>query len=262
MALIIVVLLGLCAGSFVNALVWRLKNKKDWVRERSICPDCKHTLSGKDLVPVLSWLELRGRCRYCNKKIHWQYPLVEVICAALFATSYLFWPLALSGIGWPVFAVWLLIVTVGLALSVYDFKWMILPDGLVLTLSILSVIFALLRSWQLQSPNNLVFSVVAAAFLFGLFWLIFQISDGKWIGGGDVKMMPALGLLSGGITAAVLVIFGSSLAGVVIAIPLIISGKGGRQTKLPYGPLLLIATFVVVLFGQSAIEWYKSLVGL
>src|SRR5690242_7308270 len=110
------VVLGLCLGSFVNALVWRLHEQeelkiakpKGWrkrlrelsiMRGRSMCPHCRYQLAVVDLVPVVSWLSLRGKCRYCSKPIGWQYPVVEAGVAVLFALSYVWWPLALHGYG-------------------------------------------------------------------------------------------------------------------------------------------------------------------
>src|SRR5438105_4077844 len=102
--LVILAGLGLAFGSFINALVWRIHEKKDWVRQRSQCPHCGHKLAAKDLVPVISWLALRGRCRYCGKPISLQYPLVELAMAAVFISSYYFWPGGVAGVGeWLLF---------------------------------------------------------------------------------------------------------------------------------------------------------------
>ena len=103
MIVLILFVFGLIFGSFVNAYVWRFKKRKNWVSERSICPNCKHVLRAKDLVPVLSWLSLRGKCRYCKKPISAQYPAVELFTALLFALSYAFWPYSLTLLGWLAF---------------------------------------------------------------------------------------------------------------------------------------------------------------
>src|SRR4051812_47403609 len=112
MLIFIILALGLCAGSFVNALVWRIheqtkstklkaKDKKNLsiINGRSICPACKHNLAWYDLIPVVSWLVLRGKCRHCAKPISTQYPLVELICGLVFAVSYIFWPVSLDSGG-------------------------------------------------------------------------------------------------------------------------------------------------------------------
>src|SRR5690606_23636863 len=98
---------GLILGSFVNAFVWRLHEKKDWVGGRSECPHCHHKLAPKDLVPVLSWLSLGGKCRYCHKPIP-DSPLVELAVPVLFVLSYIFWPMGYGNESLFVFACWLL----------------------------------------------------------------------------------------------------------------------------------------------------------
>src|SRR5574337_1009102 len=146
--------LGLCFGSFVNALVWRLRQTElkaqsskpkaknsqfpipnsqfSILTGRSVCPRCHHELAWYDLIPLLSWLFLRGRCRYCHRPISWQYPLVEATMAAVFVISYFYWSGGIFGVGdWLLFITWLA-ASVGLmALLVYDLRWMILSDRLI-----------------------------------------------------------------------------------------------------------------------------------
>ena len=144
MVYVILVLLGLCFGSFVNALVWRIKSKKDWVKARSVCVNCKHQLSVLDLVPVLSWIFLRAKCRYCKKPISIQYPLVELLTAGLFIASYHWWPYVISTdiSSWLPFAVWLVCVVGLVAMAVYDLRWMIIPDKIVVPLIALATTLA------------------------------------------------------------------------------------------------------------------------
>src|SRR3990167_681571 len=136
---VLVVLLGLVAGSFVNAWVWRRRqleikkqNRLSVVSGRSQCPDCGHQLSAKDLVPVISWLWLRGRCRYCKKPISRQYPIVELLTAAVFVLSYYYWPGGVETIGdWLSLSLWLLSLIGLVALAVYDSRWLILPNQII-----------------------------------------------------------------------------------------------------------------------------------
>jgi len=258
MVVLTIFLMGLILGSFDNALVWRLKNKKDWVKARSICPQCKHQLAAKDLVPVLSWLSLGGKCRYCAKKISAQYPLVELITAALFVTSYLLWPMQLNAVGWAALIVWLAGVVIMVALAVYDYKWMILPNIMVAWLYGGAIGFALLRAIQGNAPGQFVLAIVSGGVLFGLFWVLYQVSKGKWIGGGDVKLVFALGVFAGTPFLATAIIFLASLLGTIWALPLLLTKKYSSKTKIPFGPLLLFATFVVVLVGQSLVDFYKK----
>lgn len=273
MIILILFLLGICVGSFVNAFVWRLheqeRSKKKPRKElsilqgRSMCVHCRHQLGAKDLVPVLSWLELRGKCRYCHKPISWQYPLVEVSTAALFVFSYLWWPYGLETAGMIQFGFWLITAAIFMILAVYDLKWMLLPNKIVYPLIALSLAGVILQSVLLRD-----FSVVWQAFwgvvcLFGLFWFLFQLSNGKWIGGGDVKLAAALGLIVGGPIQAVLVIFLASLLGMFVSVPLMVRGKKSMTSKVPFGPFLLAATVIVVLFGDRMIDWYtKTLLGM
>ena len=134
---VILIAFGLCAGSFVSAVVWRVRkqetgNKKQELsilKGRSQCPHCCHVLAWHDLIPLFSWLSLRGRCRYCSQPISWQYPLTELAAVGIFTVSYAYWPGGVYGVGdWVVLITWL-ITSVGLlALLVYDLKWMLLPN--------------------------------------------------------------------------------------------------------------------------------------
>src|SRR5438132_1586903 len=139
MLVIILVLLGLCAGSFVNAAVWRLhgQGKRQKLKNRSLsilhgrsmCPHCRHELAAADLIPIISWVALKGRCRYCKRPISIQYPLVELATAAVFSLSYVWWPVSLAGNGQRLLLATWLVCSVGLmALLAYDFKWLLLPN--------------------------------------------------------------------------------------------------------------------------------------
>lgn len=267
MIVITLLLLGLVLGSFVNALVWRLhqtdgkikKNEKlSITRGRSMCVHCKHELAAKDLIPILSWLELRGKCRYCKKPISWQYPTVELLTSVLFAASYVFWPNGLTTLlGWTQLLLWLFATVIFVALIVYDLRWMILPNKLVYILIVIATIFALNQLWLLPAREVIIGVLGALVFSAGLFYLLFQISGGKWIGGGDVKLAVALGLLLGSAISAVQMLFLASLGGSIIAVPLLIAGKAGRKTQLPFGPFLIMATYIVVLFGADITGWYE-----
>lgn len=254
-------------GSFVNALVWRLrqneKSKKDkrlsiW-HGRSMCPDCRHKLSVLDLIPVVSWLALRGKCRYCHKPIHWQYPVVEMVTALVLIISLIWWPFELSSVlDWLIFATWTLIVTVIMALVVYDIKWMILPSKLVYSLGVGALILQVLRVVNEKDLSLLWPALLAALALGGVFWLIYQLSAGKWIGGGDVRLGFAMGLLLGPVKAF-LAVMAASYLGLAVAVFLVIVRKYKAKMRLPFGPLLLIGTIAAFLFGSFFIERYLSI---
>ncbi len=270
MIILVLVLLGLCLGSFVNALVWRLheqdqlvgKKAKKAAKElsisqgRSMCPDCRHQLGFWDLLPVVSWLGLRGKCRYCHQAISWQYPLVEVLTAILFVFSYLFWPYDWTTLGIFQFVIWLVMVVGFMALTVYDIRWQILPDRIVYPLIVVASINALVVSVINKDPMHLVYALTGIACLAGLFYVIFQVSSGKWIGGGDVKLGVVIGLLVTGPVNAVLVLFAASVLGLLVALPDVLRKKSGLSKRIAFGPFLMAAAVIVFLFGADLADWY------
>jgi prepilin signal peptidase PulO-like enzyme (type II secretory pathway) len=224
-----------------------------------MCTHCGHELATKDLMPVLSWVSLGGKCRYCRTPISWQYPVVESATAVLFAVSYVAWPLPLHGTGLFQLCCWLGFLVAFMALAIYDFRWYILPDRIVLPLIILAAAEVAAVALSLHSFAALWQPALGVLIIFGLFWLLFQVSGGKWIGGGDVKLAAVLGLLAGNPVKAFLVIFVSSLIGTLVSIPLLMQGKKGLRVHIPFGPYLLAATVVVVLYGQRLVDWYQNL---
>ncbi len=265
---------GLCLGSFVNALVWRLheqeeggsrkarskKNKElSIVHGRSMCPHCRHTLAARDLVPVVSWLSLKGKCRYCGKAISWQYPLVELATAAFFVASYGFWPLGFDARGVVTFVGWLVLLTGFMALLVYDVRWMLLPNRLTAPMAVIAGVFLVVDIVIFDGGWSAALQALLAVVVGGgLFWLLFQLSQGKWIGGGDVKLGAVIGLTLQQPSLVLLVIFLASVLGTLVAVPLLATGKATRKTQLPFGPYLILATIVVRLFGEVMVSWYSN----
>jgi len=270
MIILILIVLGLCLGSFVNALVWRvhkqfnIKKKADKeqysiVRGRSMCPHCKHELSARDLIPVISWLSLGGKCRYCHKPIE-DSPLVEVITAGLFVVSYIYWPNGFTSQGTTLFILWLGFLTGFMALAVYDLKWYLLPNRLVYPLAGLAILqLALVLVFFHGGSHALLAAAYGVLIGGGIFWVLFQISNGKWIGGGDVKLGALLGLIVGGPANSLLLLFLASLLGTIVALPLLLTGKMKRTSRLPFGPFLIAAAIIVYLFGASLIAWYDRI---
>ena len=239
-------LYGLIIGSFLNALVWRLRKKRNWVKERSECVHCHHVLAPKDLIPVVSWIWLKGKCRYCRKKID-DSPLSELGLGILFASSYVFWPYVLQSEGdIALFILWLIILSLFVVLCIYDFKWFLLPDTFTYSLIPLAVGFAALR--DVVGGTGFPAACLGAVVCFGLFYVLYQVSKGQWIGGGDVKIAFSLGLLAGSAGGSLALIFLSSFIGTVYALPLIVRKKRLKNVQVPYGPFLIFATILVVLF--------------
>lgn len=233
------------------------------MKGRSMCPDCTHTLAAKDLVPVLSWLTLGGKCRYCRKPISGQYPLIELLTATVFVLSYAWWPLGLDARGIFDLAAWLLVVVCFMALSLYDLKWFELPDKVVLPAAILVTIQCIVDAFVFHGGwQELASRAAAMVIIGGLFMGLYVLSKGNWIGFGDVKIAPVLGLLAATPSKSLLVIFLASLLGTLAAVPLMARGKAHRNTHIPFGPFLLVATAITVLFGSKIIDAYLRLMSI
>jgi leader peptidase (prepilin peptidase)/N-methyltransferase len=275
MIIVILVVLGLCLGSFINALVWRLheqavqvgKKKPDKrylkqlsiARGRSICPDCRHDLAVRDLVPVISWLGLKGKCRYCRKPIPVQYPLVELVTGLLFGASYIWWPVVLNGAQIAVFGLWLVLLVGLIALLVYDLRWMLLPNRIIYPLGVVAVIQAIVTISTADRPliafTNTILAVVVGG---GIFYMLFQVSKGKWIGGGDVKLGWLLGLVVATPARSLLLIFIASVFGSLVSLPLLATNRLKRTSTIPFGPFLIVGAIIVQLFGVHILHWYQQ----
>lgn len=260
MAITLLVILGLALGSFVNAFVWRFHEGKDWINARSMCTKCQRELKARDLVPILSWVWLRGKCRYCHNKISVQYPIIEASVTILFLLSYFYWPTAIQGVEVVVFALWLLITTGLVALALYDLRYMLLPTKLIYTLLGLAVIASSIIIYRSTSPLAVFIEMIAASLIGGgIFYIIYLISGGKWIGGGDVRIGFLLGLLAATPGLSLLLIFIASLIGAAVSLTLMSFKRLKRTSLIPFGPFLITALFIVQLYGQHIVHWYNGL---
>ena len=272
---IVLLIFGLSLGSFVNALVWRLHEQERLLEEkpkgigtklkklsitrgRSMCTHCNHELAPKDLVPVFSWLWLRGKCRYCQKPIN-DTPFTELALPALMLLSYVAWPY--SSIGWtPLmiasFAVWSIILTCFLALAVYDTKWQLLPNKIVVPVTVFVALLVGLLAYELADWTIARDAIIAGAAFFGLFYAMYQISDERWIGGGDVKLALSLGMLAGSLLHTALLLFIASVLGLIAALPGIVQHTRSVKSAIPFGPFLIAAGVIVFLWGAEIQTWY------
>lgn len=237
-------ILGLVVGSFANAALWRLEKKKNVLWERSECVHCHHKLGFSDLIPVLSFLLLRGRCRYCRQKISWQYPIVEFVSglAVLYIYHYS------GGPAETIFLAGMFLVT--FLIFVYDLKFLIIPDVLV----ILGSAWVLAGGFWLASPlaSGAVWTALAV-FLF--FFLMHQLSKGRWVGGGDAKLGFMLGLWLGwplGILGLLL----AYVTGAMVGLGLMAFKKATLKSQIPFGPFLISGAWLAYLWGSLILEWY------
>jgi leader peptidase (prepilin peptidase)/N-methyltransferase len=213
--------IGLILGSFLNALLFRYNTGRSVMHGRSACMRCGHTLCALDLVPVLSFVFLRGRCRYCGAKISWQYPLVELVAAVLAVATFVLNPEPLWFAYW--FAVWMAL----LFITVYDLRHKIIPWSASLTLLGLALIYALFfGTW------------LGAVWALPLF-LLSAVSKGTWMGWGDGLLELSLGLLLG-FTAGLTALFAAFWAGAFVGIALIALRRGVTiKSEVPFAPFLI-----------------------
>lgn len=279
MIIVALLIYGLCLGSFVNALVWRVHkqaeeedkkkpNKKllkdlSVSRGRSMCPSCRHTLAAKDLIPVLSWLSLKGKCRYCSKRVSVQYPLVELATAGLFVVSYLAWPEPFTAPQIAIFVLWLVILVGLMALTVYDARWMLLPNRIIYPLWGVAAVQAAIRVASSSTPLTTAASIATGTAVGGgVFLLLFHASKGKWIGYGDVRLGWLFGAVVGSAGRSLTVIFLASLLGCLFALPALINRKLQGSSEIPFGPFLIAGTIIVYLFGTNILDWYLRIFNL
>ena len=279
------VLVGLCMGSFAGAQTWRLRahqlkadkkageqvNKKEYERlkpladtkvskDHSRCLHCGYALRWYDLIPVVSWLSLGGKCRQCRKPIGTFELAIELSMAAFFVLSYLLWPYTLDT--WQTISTFILWLVAGVGLGIlfaYDAKWFLLPDianfvviGAGALVSLLSIIFA---ADPLTQFLNVIFSVFI---LSGLYWVLYIISKKQWIGFGDVKLGLGLALLLADWRLALIALFAANLIGTLAVLPGLFIGKLKGRSHVPFGPFLILGTVVAQFAGIALIGYYTS----
>lgn len=264
---IIIGLFGLLIGSFVNAAVWRLHNKHTGKKQdnsvwhgRSVCPDCKHQLAWYDLIPVISWLTLGSKCRYCRKPISPQYPVVELASAVLFALSYSALKPATT-LGWVDFVFWSYYLAVLIVLSVYDLRWYLLPDAVLLPAIIVAIVQLGIHLSIGQPAATIGYTMLAAFLAGGFFYALAAVSKGRWMGGGDIKLVFFLGLILGLSRTGLMLLLAFNGAA-IIGLLLIAVGIKKRSDQLPFGPFLVGAAIAAHLYGAPIIAWYLRLTGL
>lgn len=270
MIMMFVFILGLAIGSFISASAWRMheqeelssakkKPNKDLSisKGRSMCEHCSHTLSAKDLVPVFSWVSLKGRCRYCKKKLSWEYPAVELATGVLFVLSLQAWEFQ-ENFDYISFIVWLFLLGGLIFLAVYDLKWLILPNKVVYPMIVVATSLVAVQSIFFGGGPEMVRDhVLGLAFAGGIFYLLFIVSKGRWIGGGDVKLGIFIGI-SLGLSRSVLAFILAFNSAALVILPLLLLGVVKRKTPIPFGPFLIFATITSTLYGYEIIQWYSD----
>ncbi len=262
-----VFILGLIIGSFLNCLIWRLHTGESMMG-RSHCPKCKKDIPWYDNVPVLSYILLLGKCRHCQKKISFQYPLVEFITGVLFVIAFIVElkiPTALLDSSEIYLSQFLIVVRAWFVIAVmvivfiYDLRWYLILDRVMVPAMIVILFLNTWLAFLGENPWDSLWKMLFSTIIGGGFFLMqFLISRGKWIGGGDIR----LGFLMGITLSWPMIIEALMLAyivGSIVGIFMILLGKKKWGSKLPFGVFLSTATIVVLFWGQIIFDWYSRL---
>lgn len=238
---ILFLIYGIVIGSFLNVLIYRMPRKEEFVKTRSHCMNCGYQLRWYDLLPLISWIQLGGKCRSCKTKISIQYPLIELLNGVAYLGIYF-----LLGMTWWTF-VSCVVFSILLVIFIIDLRHMIIPNGLVIALLVISVI------WTIYDGHYL--NHILGFFSVSLLLLLLAIVTKGGMGMGDVKLMAVAGLLLGwqGIILALMV---GAIIGSVIGVGLIGFGVISRKQPVPFGPFLTIGIMSAMLFSEPIINWY------
>lgn len=254
---LIVALIGLAVGSFLNVVIVRLRTGETGWRSRSRCPECHAVLRPSDLIPLVSFAALRGRCRSCKKSISWQYPLIEASTLLLFLAAFFLHggdSGVLSGQSPAILRDWLFIAALTV-IFVIDLLDMTVFDSVTLPMIALAFIFNLALG---MNPLNL---LMAAAVGGGFFLLQYVISRGRWIGGGDIRIGAMLGMMLG-FPGVILALFLAYVGGAITALGLLAAGRARWSGQMAFGTFLSVAAVATMFFGPGVLAWYASLLAL
>lgn len=245
-------LLGLMVGSFLNVVVHRVPRKESIVRPRSRCPQCETEIRPRDNLPVLSWLLLHGRCRYCAARISARYPLIELATGVLFALTA--WRFGLS----IELAAFIVLVAALIAVTAIDIELRLVPKRIVWPTFGAGLILFLVSAVLREDPRRLIEAVAGSLAAFGVLFAIHFIAP-KGMGFGDVRLAALLGLFLGWL--------GPGHVGLGLFLGFVSGGLGGlvalaagrsRRSALPFAPFLALGTVMAVLAGQPILDWYRG----
>lgn len=266
----IIFILGSAIGSFLSVVIYRTnKDKKGIIFSRSICPACKKKIKWRHLIPIFSWLFLRGKCAYCGKKISPHYLSLEIITALSFLIIFFKWNFieSFSNITTPEllnydintllaqsFVFYAIIFSFLIVIFFYDLLHKEIPDRF----SLPAIAIAIAGNLLLGTQDWLNMLIGGAAI--GLFFALqFLISRGTWIGGGDIRLGALIGVLLGwelGLLALVM----AYLIGAFLSIFLLISKKVKRKSQIPFGPFLIMGVYIAFFYGKEILDWYLNVV--
>ena len=244
---LLVIIYGLIIGSFLNVLILRIPEKEDFVVERSHCMNCGYQLAWYDMIPVFSYLFLKGKCRKCGQPISKQYPIIEALNAVLYFVVFY-----VNGITFQS-SIYCFVTSALLVISVIDFRTFEIPLGLTIFIGVMGIVCAAMDYKHISLYIIGMCSV-------GLFLeILFILSNGNWIGGGDATLMMAAGLVVGWEKIIVAFFLACILGAVIHSIRMKVSDE---DHVLALGPYLAMGIYIVMIWGDKLINWYCDISGL
>lgn len=251
---VVACMLGAVFGSFLNCAAWRIAHGESFMRGRSHCPACRHALAARDLVPVFSWLFQRGKCRYCGEKISARYPLTELCFALLTLLCLLRFDLTVLCLRNWVFLCCLF------CLSLVDLESYTIPDGCLLT-AVGAWVLALpfLKPGWAEIGRSVLAGLVFGGGILGVSVLMDKLLGKESLGGGDVKLFAVVGLYLGFVSTLFAVMLSCVLG---LGFVLVMNRRGEKGKAIPFGPSISLAAALMLLYGQSLVQWYMGLLGL
>lgn len=244
---IIIFLYGIVIGSFLNVCIYRIPKQENIVKIRSHCMNCGYQLRWYDLVPICSYLCLKGKCRSCKQKISVQYPLIELLNGVLYCIVFAVYGISVEAL------LYALLASALITLSVIDFRTYEIPAGInivILTLGLIRV-----ATDYADWPDYAVGFLLVSGFLY----MVYLVTKGRGIGGGDIKLMAAGGLLLGWKRILLAFVLGCIIGSVIHTARMKVSGQGHM---LAFGPYLSAGILISALAGDQMIAWYVSWIGL
>jgi leader peptidase (prepilin peptidase)/N-methyltransferase len=251
-----VFMFGLVVGSFLNVCIYRIPRRLSIIMPSSRCPSCNTPIKPWDNIPIVSYLFLGGKCRFCKARISFRYPFVELLNAVLYVL--ILWRF---DFGWHTL-VYFIFSSSLIVITFIDLDFQIIPDRITLSgipIGFLAGSFFLPDPFARSSLLGMKESLIGTITGFALFYLVSLIGSAIFkkeaLGGGDVKMMAMVGALMGWKTV-ILTTFLGSLTGSIFGILLMVSKGKDRMAKLPFGPFLALGTIITLFYGQEILSWY------
>lgn len=246
-----VLLVGLAIGSFLNVCIYRLPRSLSLISPPSMCPSCQTPIRFYDNVPILSYLWLRGRCRFCGAGFSLRYPVVELV-SGLFAVAVF----DRYGFSWESLFLYGLIGAL-LVITFIDIDYQIIPD----VISLPGIVIGFLASFlvgYITYKESLIGIILGGGLLLSVAWGYYLLTKKEGMGGGDIKLLAMLGAFLGW-KGVIVTILAASAIGTLAGIAVALRTGGGRKLAIPFGPFISLGAILYVFFGTQMIEWYVAL---